>query len=148
MKRAIKISLRVLANSDGVIVAGSDWRYFLCKTTSTAVYFPFGIRNRKGPEWSYAAYWRYQYWLRGDHFPLIALTIDSIYLRDSLWSRHHHNLVSANQVYATIDFWQLFHGKIDIKRLVLDIQDIYFYTDSTRYSNTSVLKREKESAAK
>src|ERR1700759_4643951 len=46
-------------------------------------------------------------------FPLIALTIDSIYLRDSLWNIHHHDIVSVNRVYATIDFWQLFHGKID-----------------------------------
>ena len=74
-------------------------------------------------------------------FPLIELTIDSIYLRDSLWSRHHHDLVSVNQVYATIDFWQLFHGNIDIQRLDLDKPDIYFYTDSLGYSNTSVFKK-------
>jgi AsmA-like C-terminal region len=74
-------------------------------------------------------------------FPLIALTIDSIYLRDSLWGRHHHDLVSVNRVYATIDFWQLFHGKIDIQRLDLDKPDIYFYTDSLGYSNTSVFRK-------
>ena len=74
-------------------------------------------------------------------FPLVALTIDSIYLRDSLWSRHHHDLLSANQVYATIDFWKLFQGKIDIQRLDLDKPDIYFYTDSLGYSNTSVFKK-------
>ena len=74
-------------------------------------------------------------------FPLIALTIDSVYLRDSLWSRHHHDLISANRVHATIDFWKLFHGKIDILRLDLDKPDIYFYTDSLGYSNTSVFKK-------
>jgi hypothetical protein len=74
-------------------------------------------------------------------FPLIALTIDSIYLRDSLWSRHHHDLVEVNRVYATIDFWQLFHGKIEIERLDLDKPDIYFYTDILGYSNTSVFKK-------
>jgi len=74
-------------------------------------------------------------------FPLIALTIDSIYLRDSLWSRHHHDLVNVNRVYATIDFWQLFHGKINIQRLDLDKPDIYFYTDSQGYSNTSVFRK-------
>ena len=74
-------------------------------------------------------------------FPLIALTIDSIYLRDSLWSRHHHDLVSVNRVFATIDFWKLFHGKIDILRLDLDKPDIYFYTDSLGYSNTSVFNK-------
>jgi AsmA-like C-terminal region len=74
-------------------------------------------------------------------FPLVALTIDSIYLRDSLWSRHHHDLVAVNRVYATIDFWQLFRGKIDIQRLDLDKPDIYFYTDSLGYSNTSVFRK-------
>ncbi len=74
-------------------------------------------------------------------FPLIALTIDSIYLRDSLWSRHHHDLLSANQVYATINFWELFHGKVSIQRLDLDKPDIYFYTDSTGYANTDVFKK-------
>ena len=74
-------------------------------------------------------------------FPLVALTIDSIYLRDSLWSRHHHDLLSANQVYAQIDFWKLFHGIIDIQRFDLDKPDIYFYTDSLGYSNTSVFKK-------
>ncbi len=74
-------------------------------------------------------------------FPLIALTVDSISLRDSLWSRHHHDLISVNRVYATIDFWQLFHGKINIQRLDLDKPDIYFYTDSTGYSNTSVFRK-------
>jgi hypothetical protein len=78
-------------------------------------------------------------------FPLVALTIDSISLRDSLWSRHHHNLVSVNRVFAAIDFWQLFHGKIDIQRLDLDKPDIYFYTDSLGYSNTSVFKKRKRS---
>jgi AsmA-like C-terminal region len=74
-------------------------------------------------------------------FPLVALTIDSIYLRDSLWSRHHHDLVSVNQVFATIDFWKLFHGQIVIQRLDLDKPDIYFYTDSLGYSNTSVFNK-------
>jgi hypothetical protein len=74
-------------------------------------------------------------------FPLVALTIDSIYLRDSLWSRHHHDLVAANQVYATVDLWQLLRGKLYIQRLDLDKPDIYFYTDSLGYSNTSVFKK-------
>jgi hypothetical protein len=76
-------------------------------------------------------------------FPLIALTIDSIYLRDSLWNQHHHDLVSANRAYATIGFWQLFRGEIVIQRLELDKPDIYLYTDSLGYSNTSVFKKSK-----
>ncbi|HEY4965324.1 MAG TPA: hypothetical protein VII28_02950, partial [Puia sp.] len=65
--------------------------------------------------------------------------------RDSLWSRHHHDLAKVNRVYATIDFWQLFRGKIDIVRLDLDNPDIYFYTDSLGYANTSVFRKRTKS---
>src|SRR5664279_5652351 len=74
-------------------------------------------------------------------FPLFALTIDSVYLRDSLWYQHHHDLVSVNRIYATIDFWQLFKGKINVQRLELDKPEIYLYTDSLGYSNTSIFKK-------
>src|SRR5664279_4368320 len=74
-------------------------------------------------------------------FPLFALTIDSVYLRDSLWYQHHHDLVSVNRVYATIDFWQLFSGKFNIRRLELDKPEIYVYKDSLGYSNTSLFKK-------
>ncbi|HEY4965516.1 MAG TPA: AsmA-like C-terminal region-containing protein [Puia sp.] len=74
-------------------------------------------------------------------FPLFALTIDSVYLRDSLWYQHHHDLVSVNRVYATIDFWQLFRGKISIRRLELDKPEIYVYTDSLGYSNASLFNK-------
>jgi hypothetical protein len=74
-------------------------------------------------------------------FPLVALTIDSVYLRDSLWNRHHHDLVSVNRIYATLDFWKLIKGRINILRLELDNPDIYLYTDSLGYSNTSIFKK-------
>ena len=74
-------------------------------------------------------------------FPLVSLTMDSIYLRDSQWRRHHHDLVSANRVYATIDMSQIFHKKITIQRVELDKPDIYLYTDSLGYSNTSIFKK-------
>ena len=140
MKRAIKISLRVLAILIVLLIIAligvsfyvkqhkQQFISFLVSETETELNgatlhigdISVGIKSS---------------------FPLVALTIDSIYLRDSLWSRHHHNLVSANRVYATIDFWKLFHGKINIQRLDLDKPDIYFYTDSLGYSNTSVFKK-------
>lgn len=74
-------------------------------------------------------------------FPRIAFTIDSLSLRDSLWSRHHHDLISAARVYATLDFFKLIIGKINVGRIELEKPNIYLYTDSTGYSNTSLLKK-------
>ncbi len=74
-------------------------------------------------------------------FPRIAFTIDTLTLRDSLWSRHHHDLIAATRVYATLDFFKLVIGKINIGRVELEKPNIYLYTDSTGYKNTSIFKK-------
>ncbi len=74
-------------------------------------------------------------------FPRIAFTIDTLTLRDSQWSRHHHDLITATRVYATIDFFKLIVGKINIGRVELENPFIYLYTDSSGYTNTSVFKK-------
>lgn len=81
-------------------------------------------------------------------FPLVSLTMDSIYLRDSHWRQHHHDFVSANRIYATIDMSQLLHKKITIQRIELDKPDIYLYTDSLGYSNTSIFKKKENPSHK
>lgn len=74
----------------------------------------------------------------GHTFPRIAFTIDSLNLRDSLWHRHHHELLSTTRAYASLDFFQLIFGKISIDRVQLENPRIYLYTDSTGYTNTSI----------
>lgn len=74
-------------------------------------------------------------------FPRFAFTIDSLTLRDSLWSHHHHDLIFATRVYATMDLFKLIFGKISIDRVQLDNPQIYLYTDSSGYSNTSMLNK-------
>jgi uncharacterized protein involved in outer membrane biogenesis len=74
-------------------------------------------------------------------FPRIAFTIDTLTLRDSRWSHHHHDLVAASRVYATIDFFKLIIGKINIGRIELENPSIYLYTDSSGYTNISVFKK-------
>lgn len=74
-------------------------------------------------------------------FPRIAFTIDTLTLRDSLWFQHHHDLISATRVYATLDFFKLIIGKINIGRVQLENPHIYIYTDSTGYTNTSLFKK-------
>ena len=74
-------------------------------------------------------------------FPHIAFTIDTLTLRDSLWSRHHHDLISATRVYATLEFFKLIIGKIEIGRVELENPQFYIYTDSSGYTNTSIFKK-------
>jgi hypothetical protein len=74
-------------------------------------------------------------------FPRIAFTIDTLTLRDSLWSQHHHDLISAIRVYATLDFFKLIVGKINIGRVQLESPKIYIYTDTSGYTNTSLFKK-------
>jgi len=74
-------------------------------------------------------------------FPRLAFTIDTLNLRDSLWNQHHHDLISATRVYATLDFFRLIIGKISFERVELENPQIYLYTDSLGYKNTSVFKK-------
>lgn len=74
-------------------------------------------------------------------FPRIAFTIDTLTLRDSLWNQHHHDLISAIRVYATLDFFKLIVGKINIGRVQLESPHIYIYTDTSGYTNTSLFKK-------
>jgi len=74
-------------------------------------------------------------------FPRLAFTIDTLSLHDSLWFQHHHDLISATRVYATLDFFKLIIGKINIGRVQLENPHIYIYTDSTGYTNTSMFKK-------
>jgi AsmA-like C-terminal region len=74
-------------------------------------------------------------------FPRIAFTIDNLTLQDSLWYQHHHNLISATRVYATLDFFKLIIGKINIGRVQLENPHIYIYTDTSGYTNTSLFKK-------
>jgi uncharacterized protein involved in outer membrane biogenesis len=74
-------------------------------------------------------------------FPRMAFTIDTLTLRDSLWFQHHHDLISATRVYATLDFFKLIIGKINIGRVQLENPHIYIYTDSNGYTNTSLFKK-------
>ncbi len=74
-------------------------------------------------------------------FPRFAFTIDSLSLRDSLWLRHHHDLIFARRVYATMDIFKLIFGKISIDRVNLESPHIYLYTDTSGYSNTSLFNK-------
>jgi AsmA-like C-terminal region len=71
----------------------------------------------------------------------IAGTIDTLVLRDSLWHQHHHDLVSATRAYATLDFFKLILGEISIDRVQLENPQLYLFTDTSGYTNTSIFAK-------
>lgn len=78
--------------------------------------------------------------LWGD-FPYTSVVLRSVYLRDSLWSQHHHDLFKADEVFIRINPLRLFSKRIDIRKLTLRGGSVFLFTDSTGYSNRYLLAR-------
>ncbi|MDB5121682.1 MAG: AsmA family protein [Sphingobacteriales bacterium] len=73
-------------------------------------------------------------------FPGISVSLKNVLLRDSLWSQHHHDLLKAEEVYISIDAISIIIGSPTIKNITVNKGNIYLFTDSLGYSNTSLLR--------
>lgn len=78
-------------------------------------------------------------------FPNISLLLKDVVLKDSLWEKHHHTLLQAQDLNISVNTFALFKGTILINKVSIDQAKIDLFTDSTGYSNTSVLKKKKQS---
>ncbi len=75
------------------------------------------------------------------HFPAITLRLTDVSLRDSAWQQHHHDLIRAADIYVSASlFRSLLKRKIELSTVFIEKGTIYFYTDSTGYSNTWMLR--------
>ena len=75
------------------------------------------------------------------HFPAVTLSLTDVSLRDSAWQRHRHDLLQAQHVFISFSpFRSLFHGRVELGTVFVENASLYFYTDSTGYSNTYLLK--------
>ena len=82
------------------------------------------------------------------HFPSITLRLTDVTLRDSAWSQHQHDLLQAGDVYVSASlFRSLIKRRVELSTIFLENATVYFYTDSTGYSNTSALKDHKADTA-
>jgi hypothetical protein len=79
------------------------------------------------------------------HFPNITVRLSEVSLRDSAWTRHHHDLVKAADVYVSGNlFKSLVTWRVQLGEIDLEHGQVYFYTDSTGYSNTEALLRDRK----
>lgn len=81
-------------------------------------------------------------------FPDISVSLQNVSLRDSLWHTHRHDLINAKYIFAEVSLKSVIKGKPDISRLVMEDGNIYLYTDSTDYSNTSVFRKDPDKKKK
>ena len=69
------------------------------------------------------------------NFPNISVCLSGVSIRDSLWSQHHHEFLNAEKIYARIQLFSLFSGRPAIGKLIIENASIYYYTDTTGYTN-------------
>jgi len=140
MKRFIRISLRVLAVIVCLLILGfiGGWIY-LAKHKKEVITF---IESKAKENLNGGEILLSDISLGFGHtFPRISFTIDSLVVRDSLWSQHHHDLAKIPRAYASLNFFNLIFGKIAIGRIDLEKPAIYLFTDSNHYDNTSMFKQ-------
>ncbi|HLX65780.1 MAG TPA: AsmA-like C-terminal region-containing protein, partial [Puia sp.] len=75
------------------------------------------------------------------HFPAVSVSLSDVSLRDSAWQQHRHDLLQAQNIYISFSpFRSLFHRRVELGAIFIENGSLYFYTDSTGYSNTYLLK--------
>lgn len=78
------------------------------------------------------------------HFPNVTARFSDVLLRDSAWPQHQHDLLRVAGADVSCNILQtLLTFHVQIGEIDLEHGQIYFYTDSTGYSNTYLLKHQK-----
>lgn len=77
-------------------------------------------------------------------FPGVSVSLNGVLLRDSLWATHKHDLLKAQDIDVSLNVLSLIVGNININQIAINNANIYIYTDSNGYSNTSIFKSTKK----
>lgn len=81
-------------------------------------------------------------------FPGIAVSLKKVQLRDSLWALHKHDLLNAKDIDVSLNIFSLIVGDIKINKIGINNANIYIFTDSSGYSNTSMFKSKEKKTTK
>ena len=79
-------------------------------------------------------------------FPRIAVVIKDISLTDSMFPLHKHTFFSAKEAFVNLNIIKLIKKDQPLTGLSLQNASVYFYTDTSGYTNTYLLKGKKDSA--
>lgn len=78
------------------------------------------------------------------NFPRIAVVLNDVSLTDSMYEHHHHAFFAAKDAFVNLNIIKLIKKEDALTGLVLRNANIYFYTDTSGYSNTYLLKSKKD----
>lgn len=78
------------------------------------------------------------------NFPSISARLANVSWRDSAWQLHRHDLLSVAEIDLSCNLWKsLLARRIKLGTIILRRGQVYFYTDSTGYSNAYLLRPRK-----
>lgn len=77
-------------------------------------------------------------------FPGVSVKLSDVELKDSLWNTHKHTFLNTKDLSVSVNALALLKGTVEIRRIYINDAEIYLYTDSTGYSNTSIFKSSKD----
>lgn len=75
-------------------------------------------------------------------FPNIAVRLNDVTIKDSLWEHHHHHFFKAKKVFIRLQFLGIFSGKIKPGKVIVENASLYSYTDTTGYTNMIRMNKE------
>jgi AsmA-like C-terminal region len=73
-------------------------------------------------------------------FPILSLQLKDVVVTDSLFARHHQELLKASDVYLKLSLSALIHGKPGLGKIVISNGSLSLYVDSAGEGNTYVMK--------
>lgn len=73
-------------------------------------------------------------------FPGVAISLENVLLRDSLWNVHKKDLLKAKHIYISVNAWSVLKGAPKIRDVNIDEAFIYLFVDSTGYSNANIFR--------
>lgn len=74
------------------------------------------------------------------HFPSLSIRLINVSVTDSLYHKHQHKLLSAENLFVRLSTPYLITGRVLINKFTLRNGGFYLFTDSTGYSNGYLLK--------
>ncbi|MDP4213928.1 MAG: AsmA family protein [Bacteroidota bacterium] len=139
MKKVLKYSLRFLAVILGLLLLLSfgGWIYLRRHKAEVISYIKTESAKRLNGEVSIG-----EISVSLFHtFPKISVSLENVSIRDSLWTQHHHDLLNAPKVFASLDIFELITGHFRVSKIILENALVYLYTDSAGYDNTSIFRK-------
>ncbi len=77
-------------------------------------------------------------------FPKIAVVLTNVSLTDSMYKLHKHTFFSAKETFVNLNIFKLIKKEDPLTGLSLQHANVYFYTDTTGFTNTYLLKGKKD----